>query len=1486
MGLLRLLYSCLGKAPPYIGNRIHKTPCGAIARACIKQSQSHRLASYLLLLDEAAPAQPDLDASLIQYTSNHAETANTFHPSSIIVMGFCITEFQKANEAFALQASEKASQVNSGMVRSVTALIIIGSILSSLSPTDSLRYAAMSKAVTSLVEELARFLSSSECEILLVDGALEVVSIFLPDPWVKNKHNVSNGNAGLLELVRALKLSIEGRRLHDPPSKSHDPDYMELDDDFESQSSNTKTGAPASDIPRQNLTLQTSAFAFRHSVTAHINLITGAASTMGSSSIEEYIPNTFIDYLISLKPSELLACSDFLRFLFRPDSDLSRADAARLLVHFSQEIFAQYDYERCEVCLCDILCFMAAFADMWTEPLESDELSEIGSALYNWFTGIALEKIVLPSEVNISVANLLQRLLQVRPEYKADKSMRSVRSCLFFILQKGDISVKFHVSEHIARIFGLFIFHMHDAIFDDILKSLPSQMDWYEGIALRLLMFARLASSWHTLLRRSVYHIFETPGLVQSSTNHAARCYLEVAHALGLKSPKEILKLFAPQLLYTWIGSHEGAIGVTSIPFLVFGYSSLRDLLLDVQDELVSQLLMRSGEEAIKLVADTLQTSIEDLVVRAFDRAIAYSVARDISIPPISDGGSQSSSEARIRKRFRKERYLELLDANFASIISILFQCIEQEEQIERAFAKLPGFEYAATALKLIKKTSSSDVVLPANQQPSFRARYLVEEIDHICRRTSYDIHQIWTPALLSYAFRNLLNMIHPALGSLHTCSILRRVRIMVCLASSTTLEGYPLEMLLHALRPYLTDPQCADDTLGIVQYLFENSKLFLVQDPSFVAGISLSILTSLRAFMSSVQDSTTHESQHLATMSRASAFHTWFGDYLEAYNSPQLVDTSTRAFKVMVSAARNVRSIGNSIRGTSESDLLQELLEDSASGRNLLNTPTQELMFSLLCGEFESPSSFTEDIFGSDGKATSSAVTVWKSCQRHDLGDGYLLWAARVLGRSYASTGQVPRDMLRESPIDEHGYGLWNIRIHPPSSKSLILEVVKELLGSSSSAENGLAEHTFRVLWSRVDSTHDPSDLEQVLGPYLMSSSDWSPYQIPPDRFHRTDYFNVRKLPRHDEDIGVNAWMQQVVLSLVDANLEDAIVGALPQLLLALPHLSWQLFPYVLHINLLHELRGPQLIRTEVSALMKAYFLHCKDAIIPHVKLLIKAILYLRTQPMPQEVTSADRENWLEIDHADAARAAVQCNMFKTALLFIEIHQSRIMSISRRSSFARIEGLDGLLRSIYANIDEPDSFYGVQHEPSLVSIMEKADYEGDGFKSLSFQGAFYDSKTRQLESGAHPNSHGLLNALNTLNLNGLSLSFLQNHINTGVGPDSTDHMYQTARKLEQWDLPAVPIHDNEAAIIFRAFQSINTASDPTALKEDLNATFLEVIRQMKSSVRAKPSLHKSMRTLAVLTEIDESLNLDRSTSLSDVWDRLKLRQVWMPTGR
>ncbi|KAI9882878.1 MAG: N-terminal acetyltransferase A complex catalytic subunit ard1 [Watsoniomyces obsoletus] len=1450
---------------------------GVVAQAWRRIDESKKLLSYLLLLPEADDNSSKKALERLINMESEAQPIGRYAQLEEQVIDFCATEFEAALENWSLQVSERHQFIDADLVRTLFSLCVVGAVLNRQYQSRANRLVRLQKATEALTDALASFLSRHSCPQDQVDVVLEDISPFLPSP----DHHAPK-TSGLDSLLIRLGEAVRSRQelMHDPSAR-HSPDPMEMDLDFGTQRSRQQNGTAETSYPRSELAATASLVSFRYRTCAHLQLASLQAQKLQNSDAITSVNLSCLEYLSSLKDHEALASREFIRQWTSSDTDFNRDEANALLLHLGERLLGQYEYDSSEISFGICLDVLTGLVRIWSTDVD-DELAQTSLQLCQWLINVISVKEIASPQTRMAMAELLRQLLQVQPDYGQQHSLPPVQTSLFKVFQAGDISVKFHISAHLSDIFELFVLRQHETIFDEVFSTLPKDADWKAGMAIRLLVLARLASSWYTVLRRCVYHIFEIPGLVPEMSEHASRCLGMVTTALGLSSPQDLLKLFLPQILYTWFETQP----LSSIPFTIFGYQTRQQFYSDIQAEAAAQLIMRGNDDQIAVLAEALGVTDTEIILRSFDKVLAYSIARDISLPPVDDSPQQTSGEARIRKKLGKEVFFGAISRNTPQILSLLFCCLDEEQLIERAFAKHSGYDHAAGSLKRIKNYSSSNVDSPANQQPSFRAKYLLAEIEHLCHRTGRQVSQLWTPPLYTFVTRTLLDSVHPALGSLHACSVLRKIRLLVCLAGDVALQDYPLEMVLHALRPFLLDAQCAEDALGLAQFLLESGKTYLSQVPSFMAGIALSYLACSRVSLGTTHDRTTQEEDLQATRSKFLTFQTWFTAYLGTYRSADLTGASEHAFRELVRCASAAEARGSAIRGTNESGLLKALLEDEKSEHKLLSRPTRSLAFALLGKNFQKPQHLREDILGDDEASRDYAVHLWGSCQSANIGKDYLTWAGRVVGRSYAASGCVPERILRESRFQSVRDLAVGPAVDTSGSKPALLKLLLDLLFSNSPLDASLAEKTLQQIISRVRDLDDFSDCEQVLPASILATLKWQDGDLPPLNKAPPEKSSLWETLDIDSSLGDGAWTRAVCTKFSHAAKDDVILGALPSILSQVTGFAESAFPFILHILLLRNHDKDHEVRIGVSELFKKRLHASYDSDLVPTRLILTALLYLRTQPVPRESTRADRERWLELDLQEVATAAVHCGMFKTGLLMVELFLSEASRASRRSSAVRVAEPTDLLLEIFRNIDEPDSFYGVQQPAGLVSIMDRLDYEKDGLKSLSFRGAHLDGQLRLADSKFEPDTAGLIRALDHLDLNGLALSAIANQETARSAMGNAENMYRSARRLEQWDLPVPAGQKGPEATIYGVLQSLKNASDRFAFTEKLDN---EIFRMMSESVRKSHSgldLQSSWRVLATLTEMDDLLNSNHAEELHENWSRLSTRDAWMHYGR
>jgi ataxia telangiectasia mutated family protein len=1450
---------------------------GPIAQFWKGQADTHSFIRYLLLLDqddvdtsaESSPAQEQLaePQQIADPSGSHATkrlALELLYPK--------VEELNQLAESWQKRGGEGAVPVSSERLQSMVLACLTGALLlPELVNLNSSMARDLETTLFGIIDATFRAILGTPSNDNFFDLVLTSSAPYLPALTEAELVALKRDRPHLLKFFGKLSDALRERSQRE--SSLRNAEVVDIDDEFESQTSQNSTSSKIKTLPRRDVLLSHTPEAFYLETSLRIHLLEVIRSSDGEIG---RVPESIVDQLLELPKEQFLACRAFMRELFTSDA-MTPLDSAIRILEAAGRIVSKDEFSCCEVALCNCIDVMDSFISMWTD--EDLEISAMAGDLYHYLVKNCLPIDSLSAAAQISLSSLLLHLLEVKSTYASGLKLPSSRSTLMTILQDGVMDVKYFIGRNVPKIFGLYVLKTHDDIFVDVLESLPSDPRNTEGIAFRLFVLAELACRWPTLLRRCIYHIFETPGKISQSAKYAASCLKRISRTLQLDGPQELFRLFAPQLLYTWLESDS----IQEIPFEIFGYPSLHDLLQEGQTEAAAIMIMRGKEKEALELAQALGLTPEQLVEQSFTKIIAYSIAHDISIP---GGADYVTGESRLRKILGKEGFLANIHLNFADIIATFFDIFDQEDPIEKAFRRDERFTYAANTMEEIKKLGHLPAALPPNQQPMFKAKYLPREILHLCSRTPYEPETLWTPALVVFVARKLLNTIHPALGPLHACSVLRKIRVLICMAGDHATSAYPLEMLLQSLRAFVVDPECADDALGITQYLVLKGDNHLRQTPSFLAGYALSSLADLRVFLESSQSSTTQESQFKATMTKAQLFHSWFTKYLANYDSPAFQDEAQKhAFKSITQSAAHIRASGNAEKGTHESNLLLEILEDWDRENQLLNEPARDVALSMLCGVFKVPPSSRLDVIDSDEDAFSHSAVVWKSCASERMSGEYLAWAGRVLGRSFAASGEVPDELLRESQLKEYR----RLSLDIGGSEEGLLNLIEALTVSGDCFTAGLAEAALRTVVSDAVSDDDHDLLgacQQSLAEPLLISSNWDPYRTP-----RSDQFNV-DTPAETEVFSPKQlespnWSRQLAILLAQSAPEIVTLRVLPPILSKVKGFAERAFPFVVHLVLTYQLDKQQGVKRQLSEALKEWLNSTSDSAKENLKLLINTILYLRTQPLPGETSIADRGHWLDVNLSSAAAAATRCGMFKVAVLFVELANSESSRGSRRSSAIReIEDSSEILLEIFENIDDPDAYYGLNQDASLSTVVARLEYENDGSKSLAFRGAQYDSHLRSRDSASRQDGQALIKALSSLGLAGLSNSLLQAQQGLDGSSDSLDGTFTTARRLEMWNLPAPATNGNWAVTVYKAYQSMHQAPDIDAVRSAIHDGLRSTVRHLTSSSLTTSTLRHQLGALAVLAELDDILNITDQSELQHALDGFEKRSKWMMSGR
>ncbi|KAJ5587425.1 uncharacterized protein N7459_003190 [Penicillium hispanicum] len=1449
LDLLSLLLACTSR-PFFLPYLQQAGPSGLVARTWFFFHANQKLLEYLFDV-EAAFSHSDpwiCDQSWSLKQSNQQDA------DDIVVLELLRSKSEMFLQTWKAITEDKSHHVTTDSLQILSAFCIVSALYGACLPQNlRSRIHDVQQNCDTLWDGICGFLASNQLNYL--QPCLEILWPLVPSSILDSNSVVRKGLSPLLGPLASI---LEDNRQKPKEESSPQRDLMDLDDQLTPRHQQVIEEAILSSN-RDSVPLFPDVSSFQRCVTLQLSIL--LKTEFQDDISRPWSCPALVEYLTSMNEADLVSAKCILPHTYHLCAFLQREDLLRILEDVGEKCLQSYEMERCETSQIICIRMMNSFATAWVTS-QNDIFSDSAMDLYSWFMEVLLARKRASPKVYIVLSELIQTVLDMSHTYGNEQSLPSPRTSLFTILQAGDVEVKFSVANFIPALFKSFLFKDHDAIFDDVLESLPRDPDWTEGIALRLIVLSHMASEWHTLLRRSIYHMFETPAQVPSSLGYAKKCMQRVSKALGLRDAKQLFRLFASQILYTWTETQA----VTAMPFSIFGYIDLKEMLVDVKDEILGQMMMRAKEAEIEEFASYLETTQIELLEGSFHKVEAYCIARDISTPP-EQGSQPKGVEIRLRKLFGVDRFMALVEGHFPEIIAIFFQSLDRYDQIERALSKRPNFRYALDIQTKITDKCDPVSALPANQQPSFRARYLLDELDFLCKRAGFELDSIWTPTLVVFVCRSLLESIHPALGSLHTCSVLRKIRILVCLAGPAMLQDYPFEMLLHALRPYLSDVLCSQDALGIFWYLLEAGKPYLIQKPGFMAGTCVCTFVTLRKVFSISPQGVTQKGQFRSVLGNSQKFYDWLCNWANYCSSADWSPEVKEFFARLLDLSQRISNRDNSQCNPSDKDLVFELLKDRESGHPLLEKQMGDLILSLLFSDFRRSSTFEspDHTPENDADMTAYMVSLWDTLHKFDAGPDYRLWAARAIGRSFAATGQISERLLREEDLalfetprlselsDVHCY-----------SKANILEVLRDQLPTHNHSEAGLIERTLQLIFSNVANLPELERCAEVIPESLMKALLWSPYICPAIRFSPSELEQCNYVNGDLSGLTVTEWACNTALCLSRNALEDPVIGSLRKCLHVIPGLAVQLLPYITHDVLLAE-RGKGI----------------KSETIPHARLVISCILYLRNQSMPDESTIVERDKWLDIDYGEASAAANQCGLQKISLLFLEIEATRVVSGSRRSSIAKYEPPAGLLHSVFKNIDDPDLFYGIQQSSSLTTVMERLEYESSGFKNLLFQSAQYDS---QIQMSGNANPFGVLKALNSTNLQGIANTMLSAPGNSNQLPVSFESTLQGATSLQQWDIPVSPLDLSPPAMVFRTFQSLNASTSLVEVSGCIDDCLLTTLNFLVNSSQSAIQLRNSMRALGIMAEMSDVLQSTTLGGMEKEWSKITARSNWLKT--
>jgi serine-protein kinase ATM len=512
-----------------------------------------------------------------------------------------VEDLTRVAETWSKRSGDGGSQISGDKLRSLIDVCLTGNlVMPMLSDLSSSMARSVESTIVSLLELSLRAATEASTKSELMQTILLGVGPLLPQISLASMQTLISSESRYL-LGTMVMLSDAIRQTEGHGLSFEEEGVMNMDDEFDMGTARNGSTATLPGIPRRDNFLRLTQEAFLQDTTLRLHLI---AAFNGEEGQVTLIPPSFIDELVGLAPASFLLCIGLMKELFQSDLIVS-ADDALAVVQTIGDFVAESEYQYCEALWCIAVDIMEGFVSLWTD--ETLKVSGLVGDLYVFLVKRSLPGEWLSPRCQAWFSGLLLKLLAVKPTYGTSLEQESCKTTLFAILKRSLLVVKYTIAMKLEGIFGFYVLKNHDDIFVDILDNLPADPDNAEGIAFRMFALTELACKWPTLLRRCVYHIFETPGRISQSAGFASGCLKRISTSLSLSSPQELFNLFSPQLLYTWLEEEL----IDDIPYAIFGYATLRDLLDQIKTEAVAIMVMRGQDEAAVDLAKKLGSSCE-----------------------------------------------------------------------------------------------------------------------------------------------------------------------------------------------------------------------------------------------------------------------------------------------------------------------------------------------------------------------------------------------------------------------------------------------------------------------------------------------------------------------------------------------------------------------------------------------------------------------------------------------------------------------------------------------------------------------------------------------------------------------------------------------------------------------------------------------------------------------------------------------------------
>lgn len=896
----------------------------------------------------------------------------------------------------------------------------------------------------------------------------------------------------------------------------------------------------------------------------------------------------------------------------------------------------------------------------------------------------------------------------------------------------------------------------------------------------------------------------------------------DIALINGCDSTKALFINLRDFVLKAW---WDSSYPLEQFPYDLVGFVSFRDFVVLNYRELVAISISHKNN-----TTNTYLNSISRITEMDIPSLISDSLSLIISMA-FSKSGIKSDVFNIIHNILGSSAKPKIKEQIVLIVYKILRLCVISDEL--KLFDIVPADE---DSYLLIDKSKPS---LDTSDQLAISTNTAHQLISSFLEKYSGDI--FWSVKSMYFLSSKILLLIDSSKRPYEIILHLRKLKLLILLHDKCIVSNNIVNLFIRALMPYLKNDLLHEEICRVFHYLLINNRVHL-NNGNFTASFWIPFLVEI-----------------LRLKVTRKQFYQPFMDYV-LQNAK--IEFPEDGYHYLIRAASD--TIHGRIAHLTTHQVLSPLLK--AKGDETLGDVSELLSFVFECNEdlVEDFTNLTEN---------NQVVDVLHELYSNSMtySNNFNLWIGKYIGVFYSTFGLVHTSKNNEFDSQKMAKYLENFR----EESSLLNVVFQQAVSVSMKFDiksKSCLETMIGVLMERkskssssvecVLSFDEFTEYEEYILPmstyvFALANSDADDsYFFYNDSFEKSligfsSYICLEKF----ED-----WSVKIFFGLInDLQSHTSVVSLLATFVKIIPQFIKEILPYLLVFFISRNLkRANTLVKNMVIDFFAVDSEHLSKE---SVEVFLRTVLLIRIGGQLNIRKYSDIYN--ELNHKAIYSMAIRAGFPKTALLIFEDYYTN----SENGVAEGWANENKTLKSVYESIDESDLIYGLPTDPTLEYGLKMISQNHRKEQEMMFNTADFDVSL----SMAQPLSRkeNLLDNMSSIGVNGLA-KVLDGYNDGATGnaiqieDESEGRLYESAWKLNQWDLPPVIDSKSEHQSIYSCLKMIHDS--PLQKNNIINNSILNVTKNRNNFVKSNNEIVQNANekcwyeTLAVLTSFENIL--------------------------